>query len=61
MVAKVARLDLGTVLLATAPGSPGETTAVAAEAGFRAELVAALQLGRVLAALLVAALLTRLA
>jgi len=60
-VAKVARLDLGTVLLATAPGSPGETTAVAAEAGFRAELVAALQLGRVLAALLVAALLTRLA
>ena len=59
LVARVVGVDLATALLVSAPGSPAETTAVAAEAGYRVELVAAVQIGRVLAVLLVAGLLAR--
>ena len=59
LVVKIAGVDLATALLVSAPGSPAETTAVAAEAGIRVPLVAAVQLGRVLAVLCVAGLLAR--
>ena len=59
LVARFGRVDLATALFVSAPGSPAETTAVAADANFRVELIAAVQLGRVLGVLLVAALLAR--
>jgi uncharacterized protein len=59
LVARTTAVDLATALLVSAPGSPAETTAVAAEAGIQVPLVAAVQLGRVLAVLTVAGLLAR--
>ena len=59
LVARAGGVDLATALLVSAPGSPAETTAIAAEAGLRVQLVAAVQLGRVLAVLCVAGFLAR--
>jgi uncharacterized protein len=58
-VARIAGVDLPTALLASAPSSPSEMTAAATEAGLRADLIAALQLGRVLLVLLLAGLIGR--